>query len=95
MRLETPLICTLPFVFAATGQTPATGAPDVVIFTVIVQVVCRLVIVRLATVMVLLPAMAVTAPPAQVPPTVEGVATAKPAGSVSVKLYVCVVLPAG
>ena len=40
-------------------------------------------------------ATAVTEPPLQVPPRVEGDATTSPAGNVSAKLNVCVGLPFG
>ena len=49
---------------------------------------------RPATVMVLVPAVAVTVPPEQVPPTAPA-PIARPEGSVSVKENVCVGLPAG
>ena len=71
---------------AAFGQLATVGVPEVVILTVIVQLVCTLVMVRLATTMLPLPAVAVTVPPAQVPPTTDGVAITRPAGRVSVKL---------
>ncbi len=45
--------------------------------------------------MELLPAVAVTVPPVQLPPTAEGVATTRPAGKESVKLKVWVGLPVG
>ncbi len=93
--LVTALICALPLVLATCGQTPSAGVPDVVMLTVMVQVVCALVIVRPATVITLAPAVAVTLPPVQVPPTTDGVAITRPAGKVSVKLNAWVGLPAG
>jgi hypothetical protein len=85
-------IAPLPLVFAATGQVPALGVADAAIGTVIVHEAP--VTWRPATVMVLEPAVAVTAPPVQLPPTAPA-PTASPAGRVSVKLKACVGLPAG
>lgn len=88
-------ICALPFVLAALGQVAAVGVADVVMLTVIVQLVWPAVIVRFAIAILPAPAVAVTLPPVHVPPTTEGVATTSPAGRLSVKLKVCVGFPAG
>jgi hypothetical protein len=85
----------LPLVLLACGQVPVVGVGVVVTSTVIVQVVAGFTIWRLATVIVLAPPVAVTVPPEQVPPTFGVAAIRKPAGRVSVKLKVCVGLPAG
>jgi hypothetical protein len=81
-------------VFEATGQAPITGVLAVVTGTVIVHVVAGFTIWRLATVIVLEFAAAVTLPPVHVPPAAPPVATS-PAGNVSVKEKVCVGLFAG
>jgi hypothetical protein len=85
-------IAALPLVFAATGQVPAAGVAETAMGTVIVQLAP--VTWRPATVMVLEPAVAVTVPPAHVPPTTPA-PTARPDGSVSVKLKACVGFVAG
>ena len=85
----------VPLVLFGCGHEPTVAAAAVVMPTVMVQLVCKLVMVRLATTILLPPALAVTLPPAQVPPTVDGVATTSPAGRVSVKLKVWVGLPVG
>ena len=77
-------ILLLPLVLFACGQVPSVNDAAVVMATVIVQV--PLMLLRLATVMVLPSAVAVTVPPVQVPPTTEGDDTRNPVGSVSVKL---------
>src|SRR6187402_2921588 len=85
-------IAVVAFVFAATGQAAVFGVADAVTGTVIVQLAP--VTWRLATVIVFVPAVAVTVPPEQVPP-VPPAAIVRPEGSVSVKEKVCVGLPAG
>ena len=62
--------------------------------TMMVQLVCPLVICRPLTVMLTELAVADTVPPVQVPVTAPPLAI-KPAGRLSVKLNVCVGLPAG
>lgn len=89
------LMLLVPFVLLACGQVPTVGAAAFATRTVMVQEVAGLTICRLVTVIVPLPAVAATLPPLQVPPTVEGEATTKPAGKVSAKLNVCVGLPLG
>ena len=91
-----PVMSAAALVLAAVpGQAPTVGVAAVVMSTVMVQVVWTLVMVRLATVMVLAPAVAVTVPPAQVPPTFGTAAILRPDCSVSIKLTVWVGLPAG
>jgi uncharacterized metal-binding protein len=92
VRLVVPVIAVVAFVLAATGHAAVLGVAEFVIGTVIVQEVP--VIWRPATVMVLVPAVAVTVPLAHVPPTAPA-PTARPEGNVSVKLNVCVGLLAG
>jgi hypothetical protein len=87
-----PETCALPFVLLAAGQAPVVGVAELVTGTVIVHEVP--VTWRLATVMALVPAVAVTVPPAHVPPA-PPLAMVRPAGSVSVKLKVCAGLPVG
>jgi hypothetical protein len=87
-----PVIAVVAFVLAATGHAAVFGVADAVTGTVIVQLGPA--IWRLETVMRLVPAVAVTVPPAQVPP-VPPAAMVRPEGNVSVKLKVCVGLPAG
>src|SRR5205085_5242679 len=84
-------------VLLACGHTPTVGAAAVVTSTVSVQLVAGLLICLLVMVMALVPALAVRepAPSVHVPPRLFGVAMTRPAGSVSVKLNVCVGLPAG
>jgi hypothetical protein len=86
------VIAVLAFVFAATGQAAVLGVADAMTGTVIVQLAP--VTWRPATVIVFVPAVAVTVPPAHVPP-VPPAAIVRPEGNVSVKLNVCVGLPAG
>ena len=99
VRLLRPLIWPAPLVLAAVpGQAPTVGVSEVVMFTVMVQVVGVAVPAPTclpATTMLVPSAVAVTVPLVQVPPTVDGLATRKPAGKVSVKLTVCAGLPAG
>jgi hypothetical protein len=92
VRLVVPVIAVVALVLAATGHAAVLGVADGDTGTVIVHEAP--VTWRLATVMVFVPAVAVTVPPTQVPPTAP-VPTASPDGSVSVKLNVCVGLPAG
>jgi hypothetical protein len=87
-------IALLPFVLPAAGHVETVGVAALVMGTVIVHEVAGATTWREATVMVLLPAVAVTLPPEHVPP-VAPLPTTRPAGSVSVKLTVCVGLPAG
>ena len=87
-----PVIAAVALVFAATGQAAVVGVADAVTGTVIVH--DAPVIWRPETVIVLVPAVAVTVPPVHVPP-VPPAAIVRPAGKVSVKLKVCVGLPAG
>jgi hypothetical protein len=89
-----PEICALPLVLFAAGHVPTVGAAAVVTGTVIVHEVAGATTWRAATVIVLLPAVAVTLPPVHVPPA-PPLASTRPAGSVSVKLKVCVGLPVG
>jgi hypothetical protein len=80
------------FVLAATGHAAVLGVGEAVTGTVIVQlapVTCRP-----ATVIVPVPAVAVTEPPEHVPP-VPPAAMVRPEGRVSVKENACVGLPAG
>ena len=86
------MIAVVALVLAATGQAAVLGVADAVTGTVIVQLAP--VICRPAIVIVFVPAVAVTVPPVQVPP-VPPAAMVRPEGSVSVKLKVCVELPAG
>ena len=88
------LLLLLVLAFGANVQAPAVGVAELVTGTIIVQVVAGLTIWRPATTILLLPAVAVTVPPVQVPVTAAPLA-AKPAGSVSVKVKVCVGLLAG
>jgi hypothetical protein len=92
VRFVVPVIAVVAFVFAAIGHVVVLGVAEAVIGTVIVQLAP--VICRPAMVIVLVPAVAVTAPPVQVPPAPPA-AMVRPEGSVSVKLKVCVGLPAG
>jgi hypothetical protein len=92
LTLVVPEIAVVAFVFAATGHAAVLGVAEFVTGTVIVQ--DAPVIWRPATVMVFVPAVAVTVPPAHVPPTAPA-PTASPEGSVSAKLKVCVGLPGG
>jgi hypothetical protein len=94
VRFVVPVIAVVAFVFAATGHAVVVGAAACVTGTVIVQEVAGLTTWRLATVIVVVPAVAVTVPPEHVPPTAPA-ATTRPAGKVSVKLNVCVGLLAG
>jgi hypothetical protein len=94
VRFVAPEICALPLVLAATGQAAVLGVADVVTGTVIVQLVAGFTIWKLAAVIVALPAVAVSVPTVHVPP-VAPLPTTRPAGSVSVKLKVCVGLLAG
>jgi hypothetical protein len=87
-------IAPLPLVLFAAGHTETVGAAAVVTGTVIVQEVAGLTTWRLATVIVFVPAVAVTEPLEHVPP-VAPAPTTRPAGSVSVKLKVCVGFPVG
>jgi hypothetical protein len=87
-----PVIAAVALVFAATGQAAVLGVAEAVIGTVIVQLAP--VTWRPETVIELVPAVAVTVPPVHVPP-VPPAAIVSPDGSVSVKLKVCVGLPAG
>ena len=87
-----PVIAAVPLVLAATGHAAVLGVVDAVTGTVIVHEVPA--IWRPATVIVFVPALAVTVPPEQVPP-VPPEAIVRPAGRLSVKLNVCVGLPAG
>ena len=97
VRLVVALIWVLPLVLAAFGQAVVLGVALLVTLTVSVQLVAGLVIWLLVMVMTLVPAVAVRepAPSVQVPPKPFGVAMIKPDGRVSVKLKVCVGLPAG
>ena len=97
VRLVVALIWVLPLVLAAIGHAVVVGVALLVTFTNSVQLVAGLVIWLLVMVMTLVPAVAVRepAPSVQVPPKPFGVAITKPAGNVSVKLKVCVGLPAG
>jgi hypothetical protein len=95
VTLLVALILPLPLVLLACGHVPTVGVAAVVMPTVIVHEVAGFTICRLVTVMVLEPATAVTVPPEHVPPTVDGLATTKPEGKVSVKLKVCVGFPVG
>jgi hypothetical protein len=92
VRFVVPVIAVVAFVFAATGQAAVLGVAEAVTGTVIVQEAP--VTWRALTVMVLVPAVAVTVPPVHVPP-VPPDAIVRPDGSVSVKENVCVGLPAG
>jgi hypothetical protein len=94
VMLVRPEIALLPLVLFTCGHAPIVGVALVVTGTTIVHVVAGLTIWRPVTTMLLLPAVAVTPPPLQVPVTAPPVAT-KPAGKVSVKLNVCVGLAAG
>ena len=87
-----PVIAAVPLVLAATGHAAVLGVVDAVTGTVIVHEVPA--IWRPATVIVFVPALAVTVPPEQVPP-VPPAAIVRPDGSVSVNENVCVGLPAG
>jgi hypothetical protein len=86
------VIAAVAFVLAATGQAVVLGVAEAVTGTVIVQLVPAT--WRLETVIVFVPAVAVTVPPVQVPP-VPPAAIVRPAGKVSVKLKVWVGLFAG
>jgi hypothetical protein len=92
VRFAVPVIAVVAFVFAATGHAAVFGVAEAVIGTVIVQLAP--VTWRPATVIVLVPAVAVMVPPEHVPP-VPPAAMVRPEGSVSVKLKACVGLPAG
>ena len=87
-----PVMAVVAFVFAATGQLAVLGVAECVTGTVIVQLAPLT--WRALTVIVLVPGVAVTVPPEQVPP-VPPAAIVRPEGSVSVKLNACVGLPAG
>jgi hypothetical protein len=87
-----PEMAALPLVLLAAGHVATVGVADAAIGTVIVHEAP--VTWRLATVIVPEPAVAVTVPPEHVPPTAP-LPTTRPAGSVSVKLKVCVGLPVG
>jgi hypothetical protein len=91
-RLVVPVIAVVALVFAATGHAEVFGVAELVTGTVIVQLAP--VIWRAATVIVFVPVVAVTVPPAHVPPTAPA-PTATPEGSVSVNENACVGLPAG
>src|SRR6185436_13707555 len=93
-RLLVPVIAVVALVFAATGQAAVLGVADGDTGTVIVQLVAGFTTWRPVTVIVLVPAVAVTVPPEHVPPTAPAPITS-PDGSVSVKLKACVGLPAG
>jgi hypothetical protein len=90
--LVVPVIAVVAFVLAATGHAAVLGVAEFVTGTVIVQEAP--VTWRPATVIVLLPAVAVTVPLVHVPPTAPA-PTARPEGSVSVKEKVCVGFVAG
>jgi hypothetical protein len=92
VTLVVPVIAAVALVFAATGQAAVLGVADAVIGTVIVHEAPLT--WRPATVMVFVPAVAVTVPPLHVPPAPPA-AMVRPEGSVSVKEKVCVGLPAG
>jgi hypothetical protein len=84
----------LPLVLLAWGQVPTVGVAEVVMGTVMVQLVEAAAICLPVTTTEPVPGVAVTDPPAQVPPTAP-VPTTRPAGKVSVKLNVCSGLAAG
>ena len=92
VRFVVPVIAVVAFVLAATGHAAVLGVTETVTGTVIVQLVP--VIWRPAIVIVFVPAVAVTVPPEQVPPAPPA-AIVRPDGNVSVKLKLCVGLPAG
>jgi hypothetical protein len=92
VRFVVPVMAPAALVLAATGHAAVLGVADAVIGTVIVHEAPLT--WRPATVIVLVPAVAVTVPPVQVPP-VPPAAMVSPDGSVSVKENVCVGLPAG
>lgn len=73
----------LPLVLFTCGQLPNAGVELLVTGTMMVQVLAGFTIWRPATAMTLLPAVAVTVPPLQVPVTAPPLARS-PAGSVSV-----------
>ena len=82
-----PVTLATALVFCAVpGHAPTVGAAAVVTLTVSVQTAVAPMVVLLVMVMLLEPATAVRVPAAirQVPPSPFGVATIKPAGSVSV-----------
>ena len=86
------MIAVVALVFAATGHAAVLGAAELVTGTVIVQLVPLT--WRPETVMVFVPAVAVTVPPVHVPPAPPA-AIASPDGNVSVNEKVWVGLPAG
>jgi hypothetical protein len=92
VRFVVPVIAAVAFVFAATGHAAVLGVAEAVIGTVIVHEAPLT--WRPATVIVLVPAVAVTVPPVQVPP-VPPAAMVRPEGSESVNENDCVGLPAG
>ena len=92
VRFVVPVIAVVALVFAATGQAAVLGVADAVTGTVIVQLVP--VTWWPLTVIVPVPAVAVTVPPVHVPP-LPPAAMVRPAGNVSVNENVCVGLPAG
>lgn len=82
------LLFWLVLAFGTSVHAPKVGVSDDVTGTMRVQVGVAAIVVLLVMVMILVPAVAVRLPAAmrQVPVTVLGVATSKPAGKVSVKL---------
>ena len=92
VTLFVPVMAVVALVFAAAGHAAVLGVAEAVTGTVIVQ--DAPLTWRPATVIALVPAVAVTVPPVHVPP-VPPAAIVRPDGSVSVNENVCAGLPAG